>query len=164
MRIPVRALTIGAIALSFSALLYSRAQAGSDHYFPPVKDPLTLQECGSCHLAYPASMLPAASWKRMMADLQNHFGDDASVDAETAATIERYLVANAGDTGGARYGRKLLRGVRANEAPLRITELPRWLHEHDEVSQREWTSKEVGSKANCGACHTAADKGYFDDD
>lgn len=37
---------------------------------------LTLKKCGSSQLSYPASMRPATSCKRMMANLQNHFGDD----------------------------------------------------------------------------------------
>jgi len=49
-------------------------------------------------------------------------------------------------------------------APLRITELPKWVREHDEVPRSEWTRKDVGSKANCTACHIDAAKGYFEDD
>jgi hypothetical protein len=107
-------------------------------------------------------MLPTASWKRMMADLQDHFGDDASLDADTTAAITRYLVANAGDAGG--YRRDILRGLPLGAAPQRITELPKWVHEHDEVSAAEWRAKDVGSKVNCPACHVDADKGYFEDD
>ena len=81
-------------------------------------------ECGSCHLAFSPAMLPASSWKRMMGELQNHFGEDASVDAATAATIEAYLTANAADTGGRTHSRKLLRGVSLASAPQRISELP----------------------------------------
>jgi hypothetical protein len=108
-------------------------------------------------------MLPASSWKRMMANLGNHFGDDASVDAQTAARISRYLVANAADSGGGQYAGKLLRGVALDNAPLRITELPKWVSEHREVSAREWRHKEVRSKANCVACHSEAARGYYDD-
>ena len=164
MNIPFRPLAVGLFALAFAGLLLDRAKAGGGHYYPPVRDALTIQECGSCHLAFPPAMLPAASWQRMMGDLANHFGDDASVDEATAVGITRYLVANAGDTGGSRHAGKLLRGVAPSEAPLRITELPKWVREHDEVPRREWASKEVGSKANCPACHVDADKGYFEDD
>lgn len=162
MNLPVHPFAIGLLVVSAAALLLGRAQAGDDEYFPPVTDPTTLRECGSCHLAFPPSMLPAASWKRMMGDLQNHFGDDASVDAETAATISRYLVSHAGDAPGQQS--RLLRGLPAGAAPLRITELPKWVREHREVSDREWNAKDVGSKANCLACHVDADKGYFEDD
>lgn len=99
-----------------------------------------------------------------MGDLKNHFGDDASVDAATAEKITRYLTENAGDTGGQRYGRKLLKGISPENAPLRITELPRWVREHREVSAAEWKKKEVGSKANCTACHADAERGYYEDD
>ena len=163
MKITFRPVAVGLLLAGAGALLFNAASAGGDDYYPPITDKTTLQECGSCHLAFPAAMLPAASWQRMMGDLENHFGDDASVDTATARQISAYLSANAGDTGGARYSRKLLRGVSRNEAPLRITELPKWVREHREVSKREWASKEVGSKANCVACHVDAEKGYFDD-
>lgn len=158
----LRPLALGAVALAVTALLFGRAQAGDDDYYPPVTDPRTLQECASCHIAFPPSMLPAASWKRMMGGLENHFGDDASLDAETTAAITRYLVDHAGDTSG--QASKLLRGLRPGDAPLRITELPKWVREHDEVPAADWTRKDVGSKAHCTACHVDAEKGYFEDD
>ena len=159
----LRPLALGAAAIAVTLMLLGRAQAGDDDFYPPVTDPLTVQECASCHIAFPASMLPAASWTRMMGELENHFGDDASVDAATAAHITDYLVANAGDTGGRRYGDKLLRGSSTTKAPLRITELSRWLREHREVPAWEWQHKDVRSKANCVACHAAAERGYYDD-
>jgi len=158
----IRPLAVGVAALVVTAVLLGRAQAGDDEFYPPVTDKLTLQECGSCHLAFPPSMLPAASWKRMMGDLQHHFGDDASLDAATTAAITRYLTLNAGDAPG--HGSKLLRGLKAGEAPLRITELPKWVREHREVPKTDWTRKDVSSKANCAACHIDAAKGYFEDD
>lgn len=158
----LRPLVLGVAALAVTVLLFGRAQAGDDDFYPPVTDTLTLQECASCHIAFPPSMLPASSWKRMMNDLENHFGEDASVDAETAAAITRYLVDHAGDAPG--QASKLLRGLRSGDAPLRITELPKWGREHDEVPKSDWTRKDVGSKANCAACHIDAEKGYFEDD
>ena len=158
----LRPLALGVAALAVTVLLFGRAQAGDDDYYAPVTDARTLQECASCHIAFPPSMLPAASWKRMMGGLENHFGDDASLDAETTAAITRYLVDHAGDAPG--QASKLLRGLRAADAPLRITELPKWVREHDEVPRSDWTRKDVGSKANCAACHIDAEKGYFEDD
>nr|HQV15457.1 cytochrome C [Denitromonas sp.] len=54
--------------------------------------------------------------------------------------------------------------VPASAAPQRITELPKWVREHREVSPREWTRKEIASKVNCVACHVDAERGYFEDD
>ncbi len=163
MNIPHRPLALGFIALAFSALVLDRAQAGGSHYYTPVKDPLVKEECGSCHLAFSPAMLPASSWRRLMDNLKNHFGDDASVDADTAAKITRYLVDNAADTGGRRGNDKLLSGVSMANAPLRITELPKWQREHREVPAWEWRHKDVRSKANCAACHNGAEQGYYDD-
>jgi hypothetical protein len=160
---PYRALVLGLLALGFSALVLERAQAGGGHFYAPVSDPRVKEECGSCHLAFAPSMLPARSWKAMMADLKNHFGDDASVDAETAATITEYLVANAADSGGQRYGGKMLRDLGTSSAPLRITELPRWVKKHRGVPAWEWRHNEVRTKANCAACHVDAQRGYYDD-
>lgn len=161
--LPYRQIALGLLAIAFSALVFQRAQAGGSHYFPPVGDPVVKEECGSCHLAFPPSMLPASSWKRMMGELTKHFGDDASVDPATARHITNYLVSNAGDTGGQRYSDKLLRGTSTSKAPLRITELDRWVKEHREVPAWEWQHKEVRSKANCLACHAGAERGYYDD-
>lgn len=162
-RTSLRPLFLILAALGIFAGLYTRAQAGGDHYFPPVQDKETLAECGSCHLAYPPSMLPAASWKKMMGELDRHFGDDASLDPQAAAAITRYLTANAGDAVGSAYGRKLLRGVAIGSAPQRITTLSKWVNEHREVPKADWIKKDVGSKANCVACHREAERGYFDD-
>ena len=161
--IPLRPLALGLLALFFSGLLLERAQAGGGHFYPPVADPVVREECGSCHLAYPAAMLPKSSWKRMTGDLSHHFGDDASVDAAAAERITRYLVANAADGDGRRYGGKLLRGVSMDSAPLRITELPKWVSEHRKISAAEWKSKKVGTQANCVACHADAERGYFEE-
>ena len=163
MNIPYRPIALTLAALLFSGLFLSRAQAGGGHFFAPVADPVVREECGSCHLAFPPSMLPASSWKRMMGELDKHFGSDASVTPAAAEQITRYLSENAADTGGRRYGGKLLRGVALASAPQRITELPKWVNEHHDISAKEWKRKEVGSKANCAACHSDAERGYFNE-
>jgi len=162
-KIAFRPIALGLLALILSTILLGRAQAGGGHFYPPVADAVTRDECGSCHLAYPAAMLPKRSWSRIMGDLKNHFGADASVDAATAEHISRYLLANAGDAGGQRYGAKLLRGLSPDSAPLRITELPKWVREHRKISDAEWRSQKIGSKANCAACHADAERGYFEE-
>jgi hypothetical protein len=85
-----------------------------------------------------------------MGDLSNHFGTDASVDATTAKEIQGYLEANAGR-------------VRGNDArpSLRITETRWFRREHDEVPAAVWKNPAVKSAANCGACHTRAERGDF---
>lgn len=163
MTIPLRPLVLLVAASALSLVLFNRAQAGGKHFFSPVADPVVKEECGACHLPYAPSMLPARSWQRLMGQLDKHFGDDASLAPETAQRITDYLVANAADTGGERFGTRLLHGVGNESTPLRITELPRWMREHRKVSDQEWRSKKVGTKANCAACHTDAERGYYDE-
>jgi mono/diheme cytochrome c family protein len=140
----------------------SAAMADSDEFFPPVNHALAKQECSACHMAFSASFLPKRSWRKIMKTLDNHFGEDASLDAKDAKDIRKWLEANAADTGGGRNW--ILRGVPANATPMRITEMPWWQRQHNkwEVSARSF--KKAGSKANCVACHRGADRGYFEDD
>lgn len=163
MTIPVRPIALGLLVLSFSALVLSRAQAGGGHYLAPVSNPLVKEECGSCHIPFAPSMLPASSWRLLMGDLKNHFGDDATIDAALVKEIGDYLAANAADTGGQPYSGKLLRGVPTTATPLRITELPQWVSAHRKVPAWEWQHKDVRTKANCAACHAGTELGYYDE-
>ncbi len=125
-----------------------------DDNVPPIKDALVLEECGACHLAFQPAFLPKESWKKMMGDLENHFGEDASLDNDSAKAIEAYLVAHA--------SRKKFKGDRA---PLRITELRWFTHEHSEREAKNMMKKKkVKSFVECAACHIDADRGIYDDD
>jgi hypothetical protein len=107
-------------------------------------------ECGGCHVAYPPQMLPTRSWRALMSNLNNHFGTDASLDPQMAAEISTFLERNAGRE-----------RTPATQPVLRITETPWFIREHDEVPARVWTSANVGSRSNCGACHANADQGSY---
>ena len=108
-------------------------------------------ECGSCHIAYPPALLPASSWRQLMAGLPRHFGTDASLDAASAAEIGAFLERNAGS------------GRRGGEAAQRITATRWFQHKHDEVSAAVWKNPRVKSAANCSACHGGAERGDFDE-
>ena len=101
-------------------------------------------ECGACHLAYPARFLPSASWRALLGDLSNHFGEDASLDAETVATIEAYLVQN-GE-----------RNTLVDEAnpPLRISQRNWFVRQHSE-GEVGWLkrNRHVKTMSDCMACH-----------
>ena len=155
--------TILHLAALISVLLLGTTGANADERYTPVTDAVVKKECGACHMAFQPSMLPAKSWSRIMDGLADHFGEDASLDAATADHIKAYLVDNAADAGW--WGGKFMRGLGDDAAPLRITETPYWLREHNkEVPASAWRDPRVKSKANCLACHRAADKGYYDDD
>lgn len=156
-------LTVAGTMFAAGLLTPPAAEADEGEYIRPVSDPVVMTECGACHMAFPAGLLPARSWQAVMADLGNHFGENAGLDEATTKHITDYLVANAADAGGKRS--RMLRGVGADAIPLRITEMPWWVREHNgEVRPGAFEDPRVGSKANCVACHRGADKGYFEDD
>ena len=142
----------------------SIALAESDEYFPPVKHPLAKEECSACHMAFSAAFLPKRSWTKIMTNLEDHFGEDASLDPAAQAEIQSWLEANAADTGGRRRG--VLRQIDSNDIPMRITAMPWWTRQHrpGEVNPAAFDRPNVGSKANCAACHRGAERGYYEDD
>ena len=77
-----------------------------------------LQECGACHMAFGPGLLPAESWRKVMAGLDKHFGADASLAPKEAADVTEYLV---------KYSSTRWT---ANSAPLRITDGPPFKSEH----------------------------------
>ncbi len=122
--------------------------------------PLYQEECGSCHIAYPAVLLPAKSWQKVIAGLEDHFGENAELDNQSRQAIENYLVQSSQSVN---Y-RKMLRNL-GNQWPIRITQLPYFIHEHDEIPSRFIEGNdEVGSLSQCNTCHINAEQGDFDED
>jgi hypothetical protein len=137
---------------------------GGGHTLPRLVHKNWQQECASCHIAYAPSLLPRASWRRLMGGLDRHFGENASLDPATQADILRFLEANAADAGTSRMGQRVMQQMGPQEAPLRITETRWFVRKHDEVPRAVWSRKSVGSAANCAACHRQAEQGVFDED
>lgn len=127
--------------------------ARADEHGPRVPPlPRYQQECGACHVAFPARGLPAASWARLMAGLPQHFGTDASLDPAALREIDRWLQAQAAS------------GRQASPPPEdRITRSAWFLREHDEVGAATWRRAAVGRPSNCAACHTGAAEGRFNE-
>lgn len=131
----------------------------------PVSDPVVKAECGACHLVYPAGLLPARSWRAMTANLTNHFGDNAALDAATTAHIAAYLAAHAADADGRTS--KTMRRLPPEVTPARITELPWWTRRHerkDRVAPATLARNGARFRGDCKACHEDAERGWFDDD
>jgi len=136
--------------LAASALLVVDAVA-SDRKILSAANDAWQSECGSCHVAFPPRLLPASSWRTIMRGLDRHFGVDAGVDPATAVAIGAFLEANAGRDGGRR----------PDASALRITEARWFRHEHAGIAVSTWARSDVGSAANCGACHRDAGRGDF---
>jgi hypothetical protein len=127
------------------------AMADSDHRRIAPQLPLYQQECGACHTPYPAGMLPAASWQRLMSNLKRHFGADASLDPAAQKELAVWLGANAGT-----YKR-----VSGEPPQDRITLSPWFARKHNAVRASDWKLPAVKTASNCTACHGGAAQGDF---
>jgi len=120
-------------------------------------------ECGSCHVTYHPTLLPARSWKALMERQDDHFGEKLGLDETTVAGILDFLQKNSAETGMTEPAYKINRSIPADQTPLRITETAYWIGKHRDIDDRAWKHPKVGSKANCGACHLDAEQGTYED-
>jgi hypothetical protein len=154
-----------AAAPALAAALLAAPLAADGPRLSPIKDPVVAKECSACHMLYPAGLLPARSWAAITANLTDHFGDNAELDAATTQRVADYLAANAADS--AKGSGKVLRGLGPVAVPTRITELPWWTRKHDKkdrVTPATLARKGAKFRGDCKACHADAERGIFDDD
>lgn len=141
---------IGIVSSSVAvAALTAGASAAKSRHAPLLL--AYVEECGSCHVAFPGRMLDAASWRAVNAGLEQHFGVDASVDSKTLEPIRAYLASTAREHPTTADGIPL----------LRITETRWFRHEHDEVPGRLWKGPDAVKPADCAACHRNAAEGSY---
>lgn len=159
-----------AVALLLFILFWLRGSlAGGDDPFLPFVGPelphdaAWQEECGGCHLAYHPSLLPAASWQRLLREQEHHFGEDLALDPDTVRRLQRYAVGHAAETTPTEASWKILHSIPAGTSPLRITETPYWRRKHREIEEAVFRSRQVNGRFNCDACHLDADAGSFED-
>lgn len=121
------------------------------------------EECGSCHLAYHPSLLPARSWQAMFAGEADHFGDDLMLDADVVAALTVFTLAHSAEKSESEAAVKTAMTTPVNAAPLRITETPYWKRKHADIAAADWKTKTVHGKGDCGACHYDAEQATFED-
>ncbi|RZF31258.1 cytochrome C [Paraburkholderia sp. UYCP14C] len=147
-----------AIACAFMALAATTLPGFAvgeeeQHTSSPTPLPKYRQECAACHIAYPPGMLPADSWRRILSNLDHHFGTNASLDAASVKQLEGWLTAHAANA-----------EQRSSVPPEdRITRSTWFTAAHDEIPASTWRRPAVKSASNCAACHTRADQGNFDE-
>lgn len=114
--------------------------------------PAYVDECGSCHVAFPGRMLGASSWQAMLGGLEHHFGVDASVDPQTLVPIRAYLAESA----------RSKPTLGADGQPLlRISDTNWFRHEHGEIPKRLREGPEAVKLSDCAACHQHAETGGY---
>ncbi|HEX5363224.1 MAG TPA: diheme cytochrome c [Gallionella sp.] len=166
-------------ALLVAGLLASGAALAEESFFQwassisrekevkPVDNQIYKEECGACHFAYPPGLLPGKSWEKLLTEtaLSEHFGDDASLDADSLKEIRDYALENAADKSYYKRSRKIALATREGDAPLRITEVRYIKRKHHDIPEKMIKgNKDVKSLSFCNACHTKAGEGNFDND
>jgi cytochrome c553 len=118
-------------------------------------------ECTNCHMFFPANWLSAESWTKLMGNLSNHFGEDATLSEAKRAKVLEFLVANSADS---KTGR-MSPAAKAPDGsiPMRLTETQAFLRKHGKMRASAFSDPRVKSKANCVACHKEAEQGIFED-
>lgn len=106
------------------------------------------EECSACHIAFPPGLLQAESWIKIMQELDEHFGVNASLTASENKEIAEFLVNNA----STRW--------RSLKAPSRISEAA-WFKKNHSLHEGAWKDPKVKSASNCLACHKNSDHGDF---
>ena len=123
-------------------------------------DPTYVEECGSCHMAYPPSLAPSPRWIAIMDGLADHFGEDASIEPGLASRIRAYLTMNAAEKWDTRAAHEL-QGSNPQD-PLRLTATPFWTRMHGGIPESVFKSRAVGARGACEKCHSDASMGRFD--
>ena len=159
LRLPLAVAAAGAVMLLPNMPLMGAVKSDAIPAERPAFPEVYASECGDCHTPYHPALLPPESWKTILANLENHFGEDASLDAETLKTIRDWLLAEAKKPWDVKPAHELR--LPGGELPLRMTETPFWKKKHQDIPASVFTSPAVGGKVNCAACHRDADTGLF---
>jgi hypothetical protein len=139
-----------------AGLLASTVHAGNSAVSVPADAPSSYRECaGSCHVAFPLQVLSADHWQKIMANLDEHYGDKAVITDKANREITNFVARNA-DTNG--YSS---RADSPNRPLPKLTKSSWFAHAHHTITNTLYSSPRVRSSSNCGACHTQAGQGSF---
>ncbi len=152
------AIMLGGLAAATAGITALAALPGRG-VAPAEQDPMVAEQCGACHLAFPASLAPAATWNGILAGLQRHFGADATLSGEQIAHIRVWLDARAAEQWDT-LPSHLLRQPAA-DGSLRITDTPGWRRVHRHIADAVFAAKPVYRRSDCAACHADAASGRF---
>ncbi len=130
----------------------------------PVDNAFYKEECGSCHFPYQPGLLPARSWQRLMGGLEDHFAENAELEAADARQLTTYLTENAADTSDYKRSRGISRSLAKDDVPLRVSTTRYFKRKHHELPDRMVKNNpEVRSFSNCELCHARAAQGSYNE-
>lgn len=115
------------------------------------------KECESCHTLYPPFLLPGQSWEKMMSDLQNHFGENVSLDEAVNLEILEFLKQNSAEFSKQKAAIKILK--EKNSDIIAITKTKFWQKAHKNVDEDDFIKAKT--KSNCKFCHQEIENGLI---
>jgi hypothetical protein len=142
--------------------LFAESYSSGKTDVAPVNNQLYIKECGSCHFPYQTGLLPSNSWNKIMANLDKHFGVDATLAPEDFATLSKYLNDNSAEK-NMHYKRsnRIVSSLLPGQVADSISTTPYMIKKHKDIRKDLITQPEVKGLFNCVACHTTADKGIY---
>ncbi len=123
-------------------MLSPTAVAGAGIWLPSAGNTSWQSECAACHIAFPAQLLPPSDWRKIMSQLDRHFGTDVSLDSATQQEILDYLQRNGASE-------PLLNNP---QVLPRITSSERFADKH-RGAIRLWRKGQIKTLTDCPACH-----------
>lgn len=130
--------------------------------FAPVTNQQYLDECGSCHFAFQPGLLPERSWRKIMNELDNHFGDSAEMASQIQPAILNYLLDNSAEHSNYLRSQNLVSSIKSDETPARITDTLYFKRKHNKIPADMFKDNlETGSFSNCNTCHRHAGQGLY---
>lgn len=156
------------ISISFFALVYLLMSPnnifladGNEKMDYAKSQPLFYKECISCHTLYSPFLLPARSWTAMMDNLDNHFGDDASLDAHATQSIKDFLVNNSAEFSTKEAALRMMNSIPKDKTLLAITSTSYWKSRHKEINNEVFKRADIAKPSNCKACHANIENGLL---
>ncbi len=136
------------------------------------ESPIYYEECGACHKAYPAFMLPSSSWERIRSGLDNHFGDKISPDhndtdhritTDEQTVIFKYLTQNSAEHSTREISVKVMKSLDGARGRKSITKIKIWKDIHKDIAPYIYKSDQIKDRSNCFACHKHFEYGVLED-
>jgi cytochrome b len=156
---------ISIIAILSISIYYITADKNSiflKSIFPPIDYEVEHKsfaiECSSCHTLYPPFLLPKSAWYSMMDNLDNHFGDDASLDMVETLSIKEYLAKHSAENSTRKASVRILKSYKGE---LAITKNSYWERKHKKIKDETFAQESIKRKSNCKACHQDIESGII---
>lgn len=98
-----------------------------------------------------------------MGDLENHFGDDASLDEDVNKNILTFLLKNSAETSTMQASWNFLNSI-GDKDIIALSKTTYWERKHKKIPKEVFKNEKVKSVANCKACHSDIEKGLIEDE